>query len=62
MEVTLQNLINRMNVNKRFLNEHPENKELLERKIAETKELIIQCLMNNDGNPLLEKIILKLKQ
>lgn len=59
MEVTLQNLVNRMNINEKFLNEHPENKELLERKITETKELIIQCILNNDGNPLLEHIILK---
>ena len=59
MQVTLQNLVNRINLNKKFVKEHPENKELLERKIAETKELIIQCVLQNNGNSLLERIVLK---
>lgn len=59
MNVTLKNLVNRLNTNKKFLKEHPENKEMLERKIAETKELIIQCVMQNEDNPLLDNIILK---
>lgn len=59
MQVTLQNLINRMNTNEEFLKKHPENKEMLERKIAETKELIIQCVLQNNGNTLLEQIVLK---
>lgn len=59
MQITLQNLVNRMNSNEKFLKEHPENKEMLERKIAETKELIIQCVMKNENNPLLNNIILK---
>ncbi len=58
-KVTLQNLVNRMNLNEKFLKEHPENKEMLEIKIAKTKELIIQCVLQNDGNSLLEQIILK---
>ena len=44
MNVTLKNLVNRLNTNEKFLKEHPENKEFLERKITETKELIIQCI------------------
>lgn len=59
MNVTLKNLVNRMNANEKFLKEHTENKEMLERKIAETKELIIQCVMQNEDNPLLDNIILK---
>lgn len=59
MNVTLKNLVNRMNANEKFLKEHPENKEMLERKITETKELIIQCIMQNENNPLLDNIILK---
>lgn len=59
MQVTLQNLVNRINTNEKFLKEHPENKELLERKITETKGLIIQCVLQNNGNSLLEQIILK---
>lgn len=59
MQITLQNLVNRINLNEKFLKEHPENKELLERKITETKELIIRCVVQNDKNSLLERIILK---
>lgn len=59
MKVTLHNLANRIKLNEKFLKEHPENKEILERKIAETKELIIQCVLQNDGNTLLERIVLK---
>lgn len=58
-KVTLQNLVNRIELNEKLLKEHPENKEMLERRIAETKELIIQCVLQNDGNTLLEKIVLK---
>lgn len=59
MQVTLQNLVNRINLNEKFAKEHPENKEMLDRKIAETKELIIQCVLQNNGNSLLERITLK---
>lgn len=59
MNVTLKNLVNRINMNEKFLKEHPENKEMLERKILETKELILKCVIQNKNNPLLENIILK---
>ena len=51
--------MNRINTNKKFIKEHPENKELLERKIIETEELIIKCVLQNNGNSLLEWITLK---
>ena len=59
MKVTLRNLVNRLNTNEKFLKEHPENKEMLERKNAETKELIIQCILQNENNHLLDDIVLK---
>ena len=59
MKVTLRNLVNRLNTNEKFLKEHSENKEMLERKTAETKELIIQCVLQNEGNSLLDNIVLK---
>lgn len=59
MRVTLRNLVNRLNTNEKFLREHPENKEMLERKIAETKELILQCVLQNEGKSLLDDIVLK---
>lgn len=59
MEVTLKNLVNRIVLNTELLEKHPENKELLERKIAESKELIIQCVLQNKDNALLNKIYIK---
>ena len=59
MKVTLRNLVNRLNTNEKFLKKHPENKEMLERKIAETKELILQCVLQNEGKSLLGDIVLK---
>lgn len=59
MNVTLMNLVNRMNTNEKFLKEHLENKEMLERKIVETKELIVQCVLQNSDNYLLDSIVLK---
>lgn len=59
MNITLRSLVNRLNTNEKFLKEHPENKEMLERKNAETKELIVQCVLQNDSNSLLDDIVLK---
>ena len=59
MRVTLRNLVNLLNTNEKFLKEHPENKEMLERKIAETKELILQCVLQNEDKSLLDDIVLK---
>lgn len=59
MKITLQNLINRIKSNERYIEKHPESKEMLERKIAESKELIVQCVLQNDGNSLLDDIVLK---
>ena len=38
---------------------HPENKDLLERKIEETKDQIVQCLLDNTDNVLLEQITIR---
>ena len=59
MNVTLRNLVKRLDTNEEFLKEYSENKEMLERKIKETKELIIQCVLQNKDNSLLENIVLK---
>ena len=58
-ETSLRHLVNRINMNEKFLKDHKENKEMLERKIEETKELIIQCVLQNKDNPLLDKISMK---
>lgn len=59
MRITLRNLVNRLHTDEKFLKDHPENKEMLSRKIAETKELIIQCILQNEDNSLLDNIVLK---
>ena len=40
MKVTLKNLVNRINLDKKFLARHPEHKEMLERRIANTERLL----------------------
>ena len=35
-ETSLRHLVNRINMNEKFLKDHKENKEMLERKIEET--------------------------
>lgn len=57
MEVTLQHLVKRIKFNEELLQKHPEHKDLLERKISETKELIVETVCNNINNGILERII-----
>lgn len=59
MTVTLKNLVNRINLDKKFLARHPEHKEMLERRIANTERLIIECVMTNGNNSALGAIGLK---
>lgn len=59
MKVTLKRLINRLEMNTNLLITHPENKDLLERKIEETKDQIVQCLLDNTDNVLLEQITIR---
>lgn len=57
MEVTLKNLVNRIKMDEEFFEKHPEKKEMLNKHISDTKELIIQCVLENKDNPLLDKIV-----
>lgn len=59
MAVTLKNLVDRMDFNKEMLKKHPEHKELLERKILETKELIVETVCNNVNSGILERIVVR---
>jgi hypothetical protein len=43
---TLDNYVNRLKLNTKLLKDHPEQKELLERKIEENKKDIIEFLLN----------------
>lgn len=46
----------RIELDEKFLEEHPEKKEMLKRHIEKQKEYIIQCVLENSGNPLLAEI------
>ena len=56
MELTLKNIVNRIELETKLLSQHPEDKEMLERRIKENKELIVQCVLQNKDNPLLNQI------
>lgn len=58
MNVTLKNLKNRIALDTTLLEKHPENREQLERKIAETKELIVKAVMQSNNDYILDQIIL----
>lgn len=59
MSVTLQHLVNRIKFNEELLQKHPEQKALLERKISETKELIVETVCNNVNSGMLERIVVR---
>jgi hypothetical protein len=55
-KISLYNLVKRYTMNKKFLIIHPENKELLERKIKEAENNIFEMLVRNENNELLKRI------
>lgn len=55
-KVTLQELVIRLSTNLRLLETHPEQKEMLEKRIEQTKDEIIKTLLNNSCNPYLSYI------
>lgn len=59
MNVTLANIVNRIVTDTELLKRHPENKELLEKRIEKNKTLIVECVMQNKYNPLLDGICMK---
>ena len=59
MHVTLKNLVIRLDNEQEFLKKNPEKKEMLEKRISLTKELIIKCILQNKNDNLLENFILK---
>lgn len=54
--VSLKNLVYRIELAEKFMKEYLENKEMLKGHIEKQKEYIIQCVLGNSGNPLLDKI------
>lgn len=54
--VTLNHLARRLIRDEQFLKAHPENKEMLEKRINNHKEMIIEAVRNNIDNPFLSMI------
>jgi len=59
MKITLANIVNRIETDMGLLQKHPESKEMLEKRIAENKELIVECVLQNKHNTLLDEICTK---
>ena len=53
MKITLEAYINRYIIAKEMLPKHPENRKLIEKKIKEAKDGILNCVLAPD---FLEKI------
>lgn len=59
MKISLGNLVNRIEFDTKRLQEYPEHKEMLEKRIARSKELIVECALQNKHNPMLERILMR---
>lgn len=59
LDVTLKNLAIRLTMDMKLKEKHPEQVAMLERQENKTKELIVQCVLDNIDNKALEQIILK---
>lgn len=57
--ITLQNLKYRIELDTHSLEKYPEHKEMLERRIQRSKELIVQCVLQCNNEYILNQITLK---
>lgn len=56
-EVTLENLTNRIETDTRLLKEHPENKKMLERRIAKTNEMIKKLYEKDENDKYVHSLL-----
>lgn len=56
-EVTLENLANRIETDTKLLKEYPENKEILERKIAKTNEMIKKLYEKDENGKYIHSLL-----
>ena len=49
-KITLENLVNRIETDTKLLKEHPEHKEMLERRIARTNEMIKELYRKDEND------------
>lgn len=57
--VSLWNLIKRLEFRSHLLKEHPEAEDMLNRHMERTKQLIIECILQNKDNPLFKRILMR---
>ena len=56
-EVTLENLVNRIEIDTKLLKEHPENKEILERRITKTNEMIKKLYEKDENGKYIHSLL-----
>lgn len=54
--ITLMDLVARLDMDVSMLNKHPENKEILNERIKDTIILILICVMENKDNEILGRL------
>jgi len=59
LQISLWNLINRLEANSRRLNEYPDNADMLTRHIEATKSAIIECVLQNKDHPAFKGILMR---
>jgi uncharacterized protein YqiB (DUF1249 family) len=55
--ITLYNFVQRYVLNKRLLEKHPEEKELLNKAIKEAEKYILEILERNADNEILKHLV-----
>lgn len=56
---SLKELVNRIKFCEKMAANNSEYKEISEKQISKTKEYIVQCVLQNEDNPLLDRITMK---
>lgn len=56
-KITLENLVNRIETDTKLLKEHPEHKEMLERRIARTNEMIKELYRKDENDKYVHSFI-----
>lgn len=58
MKINLWHLANRIKLDSKLLKQHPDQSDLLERRIKEHEANLVKCILNNIDNPKLKEITL----
>lgn len=52
----LMHMVKRIRMDEEFLVKYPENKDIIQKHMDRQKDGIVQCVLRNEGNPLLERL------